>query len=695
MKLDFLSIQVISLSSRRGLCRIGNKVSLFKIIVSTLLLFTVNTYSQTLKDTVKSPGMHSNAQDTSLAKAFSNSLDTSKTKKKIPPVKFVKNEYMSSNSVILKDSSFLWSNYRYSADILRTLPGGFLNSLGSMGQPEELILYGQNSPNIGMYSNGITLNNSGFNHYDLNRLQTESLESIELLPLPRSFFYGAENNTTALFLTPAFRVANAPYTRISFYQAANGEGAVDAQFYQQVYRKLNLAVVIANRKLDFGFANTAYSSWMGKFRLTYPVSDSLSVGAEYAYDKSIRRLWGGVNIDSVYKVNSTGVADPLYDPIFAPPVFWNNYSITQSNSFSLFCNSLIFDGKPGSINLFYKDYLDQIRLNEKSSTSVGRFTPNYSNHILGVNVNQKLLKSNPQLDFYSGIEFDRSTGLDSLTENAKSKHFVGLNASLQLLDTTLTYSVFTKYLGKYFKDNSGSGTSLGYNGIGTDLSFVYSKNINFYFGLSFYKQSFMDNSNLISSLELKANASYNNLNYGITIFKTVPKKTITQSTFLWQSPALVPAQMEISPKNVSGINLNLTTRFGFLQLESSLNIIKEANKQSLEQSQPLFQGSAGLYYKAIHFDSALHIKTGFNTSFYTSFHPRAYDYLYLHNYPSTTVETLPASMTIDFVAIGEIQKSAIVYFMWENLFDTKYFTVPYYPAKGRGIRFGLTWDLFN
>jgi outer membrane cobalamin receptor len=53
------------------------------------------------------------------------------------------------------------------------------------------------------------------------------------------------------------------------------------------------------------------------------------------------------------------------------------------------------------------------------------------------------------------------------------------------------------------------------------------------------------------------------------------------------------------------------------------------------------------------------------------------------------------SSRIDFTLAGEIQKSAIAYFAWENLLGENYYIVPYYPMPGRSIRFGIAWEIFN
>jgi hypothetical protein len=99
-----------------------------------------------------------------------------------------------------------------------------------------------------------------------------------------------------------------------------------------------------------------------------------------------------------------------------------------------------------------------------------------------------------------------------------------------------------------------------------------------------------------------------------------------------------------------------------------------------------FQFRGGIFYKNVLFDSSLNLKTGFNVYYFGR-----YDY-FVNNFQS--IEVNPSSR-IDFTIAGEIQKSAIAYFAWENLLDKNYYIFPYYPMPSTSIRFGVAWEIFN
>jgi hypothetical protein len=54
-----------------------------------------------------------------------------------------------------------------------------------------------------------------------------------------------------------------------------------------------------------------------------------------------------------------------------------------------------------------------------------------------------------------------------------------------------------------------------------------------------------------------------------------------------------------------------------------------------------------------------------------------------------------SSNQIDFFLAGQLQERAILYFVFENLLNSKYFIVPYYPKQERSVRFGVAWEFFD
>ncbi|MBT8381918.1 MAG: putative porin, partial [Ignavibacteria bacterium] len=137
------------------------------------------------------------------------------------------------------------------------------------------------------------------------------------------------------------------------------------------------------------------------------------------------------------------------------------------------------------------------------------------------------------------------------------------------------------------------------------------------------------------------------------------------------------------PINVSGFGLNLNYQF--------LKILVETNTSYYFNNDnvigvPEVQFVGGLYLKSKFFGDNLNLKSGF--TFYYTGKRNSYS-------EEREIVVVEPSTKLDFILIGEIQELAIVYFVWENMFDNQYFITPYYPMPERSIRFGLSWELFN
>ena len=101
---------------------------------------------------------------------------------------------------------------------------------------------------------------------------------------------------------------------------------------------------------------------------------------------------------------------------------------------------------------------------------------------------------------------------------------------------------------------------------------------------------------------------------------------------------------------------------------------------------PDFQTQTGLYYTSKLFNDNLDLKTGF------VLHYTGTNNVFTNEHG---VIEVPSSYKLDFTLAGEIQKTAIVYFLFQNLLGNDYYITPYYPMPGRNIRFGFAWELFN
>jgi hypothetical protein len=107
---------------------------------------------------------------------------------------------LSKNSFIISNDDLSHNDYKYTGDYLRLFPFNFIKDLGFTGQPNETFLYGVGDNSISYLMDGISVNDRYSNSLNLNLIQSEEIDSIEIIPLPRGFLYGAYSNPVSVNL---------------------------------------------------------------------------------------------------------------------------------------------------------------------------------------------------------------------------------------------------------------------------------------------------------------------------------------------------------------------------------------------------------------------------------------------------------------------------------------------------------------
>ena len=158
---------------------------------------------------------------------------------------------------------------------------------------------------------------------NLNLIQSEDVDSIEMIPLPRGFLYGAYNNPVSVnFITKDF-LSIQPYSRIRYYQGTNRDMMFDGIFNAVVTNKLIASFDITNRIYDGTYDNTDYSIWQGKVKLKYLLSNAVNIIASYNYNDYNAGYSGGIDVDSIAALGEN-VDDVLYSPLDNPPMVYPN-----------------------------------------------------------------------------------------------------------------------------------------------------------------------------------------------------------------------------------------------------------------------------------------------------------------------------------------------------------------------------------
>jgi hypothetical protein len=584
----------------------------------------------------------------------------------------IQSKPLNESSEIIDKNTYLFYNYRYAGDFLRSFSFNFIEDYAFIGYPNESFIYGAGNNGISFLEDGVLWNNRYSNSLNLNNIQSEDIDSIEVIRSPRGFLFGPYNNSvSANFIMKDF-LSPIPYTRIKYYEGPNGEAMIDGKFNAQIYKRWNLSFEVTNRGADSSYKNSEYSLWQANVKLKYFLSNSVNLTALYSYVKSKVGLNGGVDIDSIKKT-TTDINSILYSPELAPVISPYRKENLSNHNFGLRLQAIPYRDANIELSLYYKYNLNETRDYIESLTKKYK----YEVKTYGTNLNyvQNLgMFSARILGNWEKNKFNTSFESLDLTVNSFDYNYFSAAGilSLHLLDSTFVPSVFYKYFNqgyRYFGEDINSGNS----GYGLDFLYKPLDEISLYTGYSIYGQ---DNHDDQKNFELGVKAETKNLLINVKYFD--------RENFYPYSLHNIPVpgqHRELPYKSIAGFGINLNYHFWKLLIETNTSHYFN-KKDHISTVPPDVQFTGGIYLNNMFFEDNLYFKGGFIFYYTGKFKP------------DISIDVDPSNK-LDFSLTGEIKKVAIVYFTWENLFNNQYYITPYYPMPERSIRFGVAWELFN
>jgi len=584
-------------------------------------------------------------------------------------------------SSFINKGEYLRRPYTNTGDILSYTPFFFNVSHGLSGYPDNAMIYGAGSDQNTFMINGININDYSDYPIDLNRIQTEYIDSAEIIPLPRSFVYGISNTAAAVNLIGKDFLSISPYTRIKYYEGPFGEGFVDGMFNSIIFSRMNLFLGVTNKKVDRRYVNTDFSKWNGTLQLKYLFNNKINFISGYQYSNTSTGVSGGIDVKNLVINENEGFFDALYDEISAPVLYPSiRYN---SSAHSLFLKTLARWGTHLFTDLSFYYRFNRIELNNPDPAAAVYLNNLFRNKISGVSVKQdfnysllnfKILGSFESADINNSIGFP---GQNFITREKFTNASAAGVVTLSLLDSILLPSAFYKI------NSEHRAAAQDYSGYGADIKINLPFNSGFYAGYSEFSSRWL----VDDSKQLQTGFSYNtgNFNAGLSYFsREGDSRTLSTDTVLNLSAPFY------YPGNIKGLSFNVDINIHNVLLEGKIDYYREANKDLTDIIPSVFI-NGGIYYKDSLFQGNLDLKAGFNL-IYSGRRNLNLGPEYFAIYKG---QTAGPDFRLDFFLSGEIQNSAIIYFQWENILDRKYFIIPFYPMPPRGIRFGVAWELFN
>lgn len=596
----------------------------------------------------------------------------------------------------LSKNNIDFSDYRYTGNLISYLPFGFLENLGSLGTPSEPKIYGFGFGDISLSVNNISRSNLWNGSVDLNRIQTEGINSIEIVPVHKSFLFGFHSNSAHIKITNEDTLRSKPLSRIRYYQASNDEGFIDAFFSARVLPKLALSFRVTNSSIDSNYANSEFGSWKFNFRGLYKIDDSLYTSFEYNHLKLTTPLNGGVDISDL----SQSEFD-IYDNVTSV-LYYERQNETTENSVSSSVYGYLLPFGKTKFSLSYINN-EEVYQNNIDTSASKRYN---SSNSLSATFQHRLYFHDLFLDVNAAFEHV-DYNLESIDYNNQADNFYGsFYTNYSFASGLLKPGLFAK-VSKY-----NDQTVLG---LGAEIIITPIKNMqltlgysNFEKPISILEEQYVSKeispnfTNLFASIEYSAHniissISLYNVNRSNAIFPVM-----LQSDTYPQTGEII--FNKISKLTANGINLNSNIEYWNILLSANLNYNWYTNNifDELDKSYSVF---AGIYYVDTLFDNNLNLKTGFNCYLYDIPNESYYDFELMRStnfkLENNTIELITLDeldndkFRLDFFLAGRIQDAATFYFIYENILGNQYYIVPYFPMPEGGIKIGISWDFLD
>ena len=386
----------------------------------------------------------------------------------------------------------------------------------------------------------------------------------------------------------------------------------------------------------------------------------------------------------------------MYDEIRAPVINQiTDMDVTQ-HSFDLRLLANPFAGSNSDFNIYYK-------FDSQSLNNIGDNSSDFEktkNKLYGLSLNQKYNEDIYNFNVIASYEHsDINNSISPVTHQSILLYLHKLNlfslagiAGINLTDK-IKASVFYKYSSMLDEMVNFYNMNTESDGTGLDVNIKASDELSFYLGYSLFKDYYTKK--YLGNAETSAIFLLNNFYLRLSLFARNSASYSNSEISNRNFPYLLLFKLQPYPfmdnPNVIGVSENLRYEFWIMSFENNTSYYSGYYMGNSFRSKgllgiPEIFSKSGIYLNDSLFSSNLNIKSGFVFTYYGKI-----KYI---NTLGSIFETIPA-FTIDFTLAGRIRNAATVYFTWENLLDEKYYLVPYYPALGRNLRFGIAWDLFN
>lgn len=643
---------------------------------------------------------------------FSQTGDTIRTspppppRDSIPPTPFdtnlIQNAYrMSSTSETYGIGTWIWNDRRNLGEILNEKPGFLVNFMFGGGR-NTINFNTLDEKNIGIFKDGIQINDNLFGGFDIENISVNEIDTIEEISSVSSFLYGINSQTKAINIITKDVFQPQLFSQLRFSQDRYGSEYADVYFSQSLSRKFNWQIGATKHSIDGRYTNSDFDVWRGRGRINWFISPKANIRANINYASIQRGLNGGLifstqdtleNGEIAQVVNSDSyekLTNYFYDLSFTGRFFRDRNSLTK-------------------IKLYSQNSLREYRDEENRANSNGIFisknfhTVQYGLDVkqnFGINVSRDikgglLIGGNVYFNFFNydppfmGVDYVSSYKLN----------YYSVISRLDVSSKNISSSVMGKYERILGNSLLSVGVELGYNMINRkDFSLNIHGGLNIHHGGINYLSLQELYPGGISPFYNTEEGSYKEL--GFRLKYDIIYVNITQYN-----------NSDIDNFDITNGNYEAGLLSKYIDIKAALNI--NSNRSFTENGATYYYTNIPKYflksdisYHDLLFKDNLNLRVGFNLKYINDLYTTSYNQVRYFASNTSIKESSAGNTFIDHLFnmdfyIGARIGSANINFTVANIFDNFNYDTFIFPWDDRGgalnsiSRFTITWDFFN
>lgn len=586
--------------------------------------------------------------------------------------------YLSNTSEVFSyDSLYIWSDNRSLSEVMDERPAYFINDFG-LGNRNNINHGVSLSREIGIFRDGIQINDNFFQAFDIQNISINEIDKIEDISTISSFYYGINTGGKTINVITKDFFQPKPFSQLRYSQDREGSLFADVIFNQPVSRKLDVQLGVTKHSMDGRYENSAFDIWRGRARVNLYLSPKFNAKFNFYLDNFEREINDGL----VYNPDKNILLDPADAQVVNPSAHEKlvNYYYDAT-----------LTGR------FFKEKNSLTKLKIYSSNSIRDLT----NILRDTSYSDFSLKSGSVHAIQYSADLSQNIFIRH-GNNTSSEINAGANMYLNYFNTTYFgiyepkyYSLRAKYDFRFKgllissmirNDNLDNRNFLNY-GIESVFKFPVSKDLSAglnagmnKIGYTLFNQIYGE----FNSLNLHDNPKTNysagaNLNYkGISLYSNI---------FLFS--------YERDVHDITSINGGINLDKSFISFRGDITSVNGKNF-------PQLYIKSDIAYKGSLFRNKLKLKTGFNLKFYHIKKVVEYSQtLYEWQYPEPEINFPQENQFIVDFYVGARIGRANINLTLANLFNSLVYNSYIFPLDDRGgfgnvvSRFTIVWDFIN